>query len=129
MEEETNVTGSAHRTSGTLPLGFLLFTSILLIGILVSQDPSGGGPMLILVFLSVLFIWLLSVVWIFIHFLSTKVGGDKLSSVRRLYTSVAIATGLIFLVGLQTLRQLQVADIVLVLVFELLLNFYLLRRF
>jgi uncharacterized membrane protein len=53
----------------------------------------------------------------------------KFSWLRVLYTGVALAAGIVFLIGLKTLRQLQAIDVALVLVFEFLLNFYLLRRF
>lgn len=116
-------------TQGKIPVFFGALSTVVLALILTLKNPTAGGPLLILVFLLVLFIWFLSLMWIGLQILADKVLKKRLSTLRHLYTSVALATGLIFLVGLQTLHQLRLADGVLVIIFEILLNFYLLRRF
>lgn len=128
MQEDTVVTTEESPSKSKLALVFFLIISLLLLFIVLTQDPTRGGPVLILTFLGMLFIWLATSLWLILGLLARSIKKET-STVRRLYTSLALATGLIFLVGLQTLGQLQLADIILVAVFELLLNFYLLRRF
>jgi hypothetical protein len=109
----------------------LLFicSTISILVIILSKNPGEGGPVLILAFLLVLFIWLFSLISVVYRLVIRILSLKKPSAVRELYTGVSLSAGLVFLVGLQTLSQLQLADVVLVGVFELLLNFYLLRRF
>lgn len=122
----------------TEAMGQTLYTKLSIIGgvvsllgvifVLTTRGP-GGGPMVILLLLSLLFAFLLSIVSIFIQIGGRLLGIKEFSGPRLLYTAVLIAAGIVFLVGLQTLRQLQLIDVVLMTVFELVLNFYLLRRF
>lgn len=103
-----------------------------LVGVIIlvtTQTPGSGGPMLVLLFLLLAFVGILSVTSLIIQGATRFFGISSFTWVRLLYTSVAIASGVVFLIGLQTLRQLQVVDVALALVFEILLNFYLLRRF
>ena len=130
MDEET---GEMIKSSGEMylkPLLLVLISSLIaLIFVVTTKDPGSGGPAMILFFLF----------WVFLTFLSAWAlilqGGVQLlqfrqfSWVRLLYTSVSLAVGSVFLVGLQTLGQLQLIDVILVVIFELVLNFYLLRRF
>lgn len=129
--DESSETGQPAAPQPNIRLvtaGMLLIAASL--GVLITtKDPGQGGPLVVLLFLLLVFLLLLlgSVAVLTVVARKTKAG--NLSWLRLLYTSVAIAAGAVFLVGLQTLRQLQVIDIVLVVVFEVLLNFYLLRRF
>ncbi len=105
---------------------------ISLIGVViltVTNNPGSGGPVVILLFLLLVFLGSLSIVVIVLQLLVRFIGKAEISLVRLLYTSVAAASGIVFLIGLQTLRQLQLVDVILVVFFEVLLNFYLLRRF
>ena len=97
--------------------------------LLITNNPGSGGPMVILFFLALLFIFFVSFAGILIQFVARIFKLADFSTSRLLYTSVIIAAGCIFLVGLQTLRQLQSIDVILTLLFEVVLNFYLLRRF
>ncbi len=112
-----------------VPLTGLVVSVFGLIILVVSQDPGQGGPVVIMPFLALLFVAYFCSVSLVLQFISSLVSSFNFSWVRLLYTSVAIAGGMIFLTGLQTLRQLQLVDVILVILFELMLNFYILRRF
>lgn len=127
--EETNQTQEITPPKrGVALLGF--FTSLaVLLGVITLFNPGTGGPIVILFFLATVFIFSLSAASLVIQqgaFLFFK---KKHLPIHLFYFSVLIATGVVFLVGLQTLGQLQLIDVILVVVFEVLLNFYILRRF
>jgi hypothetical protein len=103
-------------------------TVVMMAVLVATKNPGDGGPMIILLFLFLTFLLIMTISMTVIRVIEGFTG-QKFSWLRVLYTSVAIAVGFVFLVGLRTLRQLQVVDVVLVITFELLLNFYLLRRF
>ena len=129
MNEQIEATEGV-RTSNSKMLKYLLvFTTCFLILLTVITNPTKGGPSLILVFLASVYLWLVLTSWAALEWITKTIGSKRLSNIRKFYTSVSLAFGLVFLIGLQTLRQLQLADIILTVVFELLLNFYLLRRF
>lgn len=127
QDNESPVVESKTRAKSVFIAGVVSTFGLLFI--LTTRDPGSGGPVLIILFLLLLFIALCSGTILFIEYILKFLGAKSFSWVRLLYTSVALVSGLVFLVGLQTLRQLQLVDIILVLVFELVLNFYLLRRF
>lgn len=106
-----------------------LMAALLMMYLLMTQNPGEGGPVVILSFLLLLFLGAFSVLSIGVQVVARTLRITHFSWVRRLYTSISLAGGIVLLVGLQTLRQLQIADIVLITLFELTLNFYLLRRF
>ena len=90
--------------------------------------PGQGGPVVIMMALASLYLLFLSLAAVLITEISYRLGRPY-HGAKVLYAAVLIATGAIFLVGLQTLGQLQLIDVVLVLLFEVLLNFYFFRRF
>lgn len=96
---------------------------------LFTQDPGKGGPVTILIFLLLVFIFSLCITDVVLTILVKVCKQKPFSWLRRLYTGVAVASGVVFLLGLQSLGQLQFVDICLLFIFEGLLNFYLLRRF
>ncbi|MFO0970905.1 MAG: hypothetical protein U0520_00955 [Candidatus Saccharimonadales bacterium] len=108
-------------------VGFLSILGI--VAVLTTTNPGEGGPMAILLFLALLFTLFVASSHIVIEFAAKILKLKAFSNLRLLYTSVVIALGCVFLVGLQTLRQLQLVDIALTVVLEIVLNFYLLRRF
>lgn len=118
---------SKFRPSLLVGGGSIVLLAILIL--LLTQNPGRGGPLIVLILLSLMFLFVFLMSAAVLQFMSRLLTKMALSSVRTLYTSVAVAAGAVFLVGLQTLNQLQLIDIALVIVFELLLNFYLLRRF
>ncbi len=127
MEKDIEILKESESTTVTKLLAASVVGSIMgLLIIITTKSPGQGGPIVVMLFLLFIFMCTLSFTVSMLRFIGRKLG---MSGVRILYTSVAIAAGAVFLVGLQTLRQLQVVDLVLILVFELLLNFYLLRRF
>lgn len=136
MNEHQDITPEDHKGKRRTSLlayrapaiGFLL-SLILLVAVMALSHPATGGPIVVLMFLLSVFLCFLTGVSGTLQFVLFLLRKPPLSQLRLLYTSVAIATGVVFLVGLQTLRQLQMIDIILVLIFEAILNFYLLRRF
>ena len=104
-------------------------SGLVLMMIAITKDPSSGGPLLILLFLATAFVWVLSLSCVLLQFIFNFFLKRNISLVRHLYTSVALSAGFVFLIGLRTLGQLQLADVILMVVFQALLNFYLLRRF
>jgi hypothetical protein len=109
----------------------LVGAGIGLIGVLftlTTLTPS-SGPMTILLFLALVFLVFLALAAVSVQIIGHTILKRHYSWPRVLYTAVLISAGGIFLVGLQTLGQLQAIDVVLVIVFEALLNFYIFRRF
>ena len=112
-----------------IPAYGLLISTLVLLFVVTTKDPGSGGPVMILFFLFWVFLACLSLWALLLQFVTNLLKLRNFSWARLLYTSVALAAGSVFLVGLQTLRQLQLIDLVLLGIFELVLNFYLLRRF
>ncbi len=103
--------------------------SAALIILVVSKDPFESGPTIVLAFLCLLFILIFNLIYSLNRRARTserfKLSPSRIASY---YSSILVATGAIFLVGLQTIGQLQVTDMILVVCFEVLANFYVLRR-
>lgn len=110
-------------------MSLLLVSSGSLLTVVLTRQPGSGGPITILLFLSLLFLVSFCLMLYILRFIYRLIGKTTLSTPRLFYSAVLFSTGLIFLIGLQTLRQLQIIDIVLITLFEMILGFYLLRRF
>ena len=127
MEKDIDIKKEPESVIATrILLGSLSAAVLGLLLVTTTKSPGEGGPVAIMLFLLGIFMCALTLIAVVLRFVGKRFA---MSGVRVLYTSVSLASGIVFLVGLQTLRQLQAVDLVLVLVFELLLNFYLLRRF
>ncbi|MBP9738202.1 hypothetical protein KBD20_00775 [Candidatus Saccharibacteria bacterium] len=106
----------------------LLLTSSVIILLLVTSRPTEGGPIIVLGMLALVFL-------LFVQVLSLGLGvvapmfGFSLSPSRVFLLSVILSVGGVFLVGLQTLNQLSVTDVILVILLEVMANFYIARRF
>ncbi len=108
----------------------LLVPAAALIAILVlTTNPNSGGPIMILLFLLAIFLFLFTVFFSAMKLFTQAVLKSNFSVYRLVYVALSMAIGAVFLVGLQTLQQLRLTDILLVAVFEILLNFYIVRRF
>lgn len=94
----------------------------------LTKNPN-GGPITILSFLLLVFVFSVSVASLVIQAFSATIRKQPVRVYKLFYSAFLVGLGIVFLTGLQTLRQLQPVDIILVLLFELLLNFYFLRRF
>lgn len=110
------------------PLATGLLSLILLAGVAAQYSPD-SGPAAIIAFLAFIFILFTSIAAVVAQVTLRLLGQPNFTVTRLFYTAILLASGGVFLVGLQTLRQLQVIDIVLVAVFEIVLLFYILRRF
>lgn len=112
------------------PIWGSILSSAGLLGLLVTSDPGEGGPRLVLAFLTVVFGLLLSCFSLLIQMVGYLLrSGSQRSWYRILYSATVLSFGVVFLLGLQTLGQLRLIDVVLVALFEVVLNFYILRRF
>ncbi len=131
MNEESEDT-LAHEPRSAATTRLFIAGILIVIGalslIVFTKDPGQGGPLVVLSFLLLVFLLVLLLSITMLRLLEKNLS-KKFSWLRVLYTGVAIAAGVVFLIGLKTLRQLQAIDVALVVVFEFLLNFYLLRRF
>jgi len=113
-----------------LPIWGAILSSVALLWLLATTDPGEGGPQLVLVFLTAVFVLLLSCFSLLIQILGRIFRSEgKRSWYRILYSATVLSFGVVFLLGLQTLNQLRLIDVVLVALFEAVLNFYILRRF
>ena len=108
----------------------LICSSFFLIWLTITTNPSVGGPKLIIFFLSVVFLFTLCLFSITIQLILQFIGKNNGHSWHRLlYSSIIFAFGIVFLLGLQSLNQLRLIDVILVFLFEVVVNFYVLRRF
>lgn len=107
----------------------LVVSLIGLIILVLSTNPNEGGPAVVLLFLGLNFLLTFSFAVIGMkHIPSRFLKGITLTSVSKYYSGLVLASGWVFLLGLQTIRQLQMIDIALIICFELLVNFYIFRR-
>jgi len=116
---------SAHKVESLI----LFVGALAALMIVLFFNPYSGGPVVVVTFLAAIFALLFS---------ATAKGIRKILSIERIhytlstaglyYASLVVAIGSIFLLGLSTIGQLQMTDVLLVLVFEILANFYILRR-
>lgn len=107
----------------------LVIALVAVTALVATQRPSQGGPVVILGFLLLIFTVLLCLIGLFIEILARWFGALRFSRVKFFYVCLTWAVGGVLLIGLQTLKQLQLLDVALVIAFELVLNFYILRRF
>lgn len=112
-----------------VPVVVCIISVLLLIGLVFFSQPGSGGPALVLAFLFLCFTTFVSLFAIILQLGIKAIKRPNISALRVFYTSVVAGIGAVLLLGLKTLGQMQTVDVVLVTVFELLLNFYLLRRF
>ncbi len=118
-----------NRSSFVLLTVSLVLSLVSMTVVVVLTSPVSGGPVTIFFFLSLLLLFIFSLVLLVFRFLPQRVRNVSISSSSYYYIAFSVALGAIFLVGLQTLQQLRLIDIILVLIFEVLINFYLARRF
>lgn len=107
----------------------LVFTGLLLAIIVATNNPAIGGPKVILLFLVVLFALLVNLFALLLQYLALIIKLNDYSSTQLIYCSVTLAFGVVTLVGLQTLGQLRIVDVLLVGMFVTVLQFYIIRRF
>lgn len=107
--------------------GVLALVTASCLGLLfIFTNPNEGGPVLVVIFLALLFILLFLIT--FTALAMPTFSKAALSRPARYYSSIVAASGISFLVGLQTIRQLQILDIVLTMVFIGGSLFYIYRR-
>ena len=111
-----------------LPAVFVVLFLSLLITVILT-NPYNAGPALVLFFLILVFTFSFVLTLILQNFaVNFKVLSISDSSVARYYSGLVVATGVTYLVAIQTVGQLQSVDLVLVIIFELMANFYIHRR-
>ncbi len=110
---------------------FFVFVSsvVVLIFFLFSTSPVEGGPFVIIIFLSLVFFVIYSLILLCLNVLpEVQRQGIVITKQAKRYAGLAIASGVVYLLGLATVGQLQVVDAILVFLFELMIVFYILRR-
>lgn len=108
---------------------FIIVGIVALLLLSVSTNPFEAGPIIVLAFLSLVFLVVFSLTRYSVGALSNSEKlGLQFSSPAIYYSSILISTGAVFLIGTKTIGQLQLVDLLLVACFELLANFYVLRR-
>jgi len=113
--------------SWPLLVGSAVVLAVLLVGMLNFMSPMTVGPNGILLFF--LLAYLFSVVAALVLLKTWRlVFRKKFSAVKAMYLATTIAFAPVMLMALNTLNQLQVIDVVLVMVFECLALFYIFRR-
>lgn len=118
-----------HRKSLISSLAMTGPAAFLIAVITVVTNPNEGGPIVVLLFLLAIFLFLFSFLFTAVRLIVQIFSISKFSLYKLIYVALSLAIGIVFLIGLQTLQQLRLIDVVLVAVFELLLNFYIVRRF
>lgn len=100
--------------------------SVILIALFLNP---ADGPITILTFLLASFVLFLGINSLVVQLITAILKKRPPKRLTLSYSSFLLAIGSVFITGLLTLGQLQLVDLVLVLIFELLLNFYFIRRF
>lgn len=111
-----------------LQLLSLVSTPLIIAAIILTTKPSSGGPVIVLLVLALLFVLLLNIAYHCIKFVGAAFR-LKYTVYHSLLIAVCVVVGLILILGLQTLGQLGVVDVLLILFLEILLLFYITRRF
>lgn len=109
-------------------LTFLSILLISLVGLLGFTNPM-SGPTVIVVFiiLAFLIIYLASIL-ILDLFQHLKIGDFVVTKAGKRYVGLVISIGLTYLLGLSTVGQLRLIDLLLVAIFEIGVIFYIVRR-
>ncbi len=111
-----------------IPLWLLILSTIFMLIIIIVANPN-TGPIAVVLFLLTTLVLFASVAAFALQASLSVLGSQNFTSVKLFYASVLLAVGLTFLIGLRTLNQLQLIDIVLVFTLEIIALFYLNRRF
>lgn len=102
-------------------------TAVILLLLVVLTNPQQGGPLVILFMQLLLFLAVSSGVYGII-LAANRYIGTRITSPRAAVCALAAGLGTVLIVGLQTLNQLNISDIILVLLLEAGLIFYAFRR-
>jgi hypothetical protein len=114
-----------YKLFGGVGLASLLF----ILCLMLTTDPSNGGPILIICFLAAFFVLAFMGLLLLGAYLNKRVNLPfKLNKSTRYYCAISLATGFVYLIGLQTVGQLQLLDVVLTMLLETIINFYIIRR-
>lgn len=115
-------------SSNIIRLLFFGITLFLLVLLIALENPTSGGPRVVISALVLIFALMFQVVWSAVY-LITKLS-DKGSKIRHpLLLSQLISLSCIFLVGLQSLNQLGITDVLLTVIMVCIVYFYVIRRF
>lgn len=127
QNDQIEVDGNKNTKLSLRPFLFLLILFVCMAIILSTTSPN-GGPVYILIFWLMLFLLLLSFVYATLFIIKRSLY-KKISTRSHLYLSINFSLGLIMVLGLKSLGQLDLIDLILVASFEFISNFYILRRF
>ena len=107
---------------------FFGFTLVLLVSLFVAENPTSGGPRIVIAALVLIFALLFQLVWWVIKLLNGLRGSN--SAIRHpLLLSQLISLSGIFLIGLLSLNQLSITDVLLTVIMVTIIYLYIIRRF
>ncbi len=124
-DDQINEQQVSPRLSSPVLLGVTILAVILLV---FSTNPTAGGPRIVLLFLVLMFTLVLQSVAIIIRLVHSLLARSIQPSLV-MAISVLTAFSAVFLIGLATLNQVSLVDFVLVGLLQVLLLFYVNRRF
>lgn len=107
---------------------FFIISTVLLILLFVLENPTSGGPRVVIFALVLIFSLLFQIVWSVLN-LTAKITGEKSKIRHPLLFSLLVAFGFIFLIGLKSLNQLSITDALLTSTLGAIMYFYIIRRF
>ncbi|MCB9823000.1 hypothetical protein H6800_01860 [Candidatus Nomurabacteria bacterium] len=103
-------------------------TVVLLISLFVVENPTSGGPRIVIAALVLIFALLFQIIWLSVK-LFAKLRGGNLVVRHPFLLSQLIALSGIFLIGLLSLNQLSITDVILTIVLVTMIYLYIIRRF
>jgi hypothetical protein len=127
MQNNVIEVNESNRKPSKKPWLMVLISFVGLVIIASSTSPK-GGPINILIFWLVIFLLLSSSIYGVLG-LVKKAILKTLSAKARMYISINFTLSIILILGLRSLGQLDFTDLILIISFELISNFYILRRF
>lgn len=107
---------------------FFTISTVLLILLFVLENPTSGGPRVVIFALVLIFSLLFQIVWSVLNLIA-KITGEKSKIRHPLLFSLLVAFGFIFLIGLKSLNQLSITDALLTSTLGAIMYFYIIRRF
>lgn len=111
------------------PMIGLLLSFTALTALILMTSPVDGGPVIIVAFLTLAFLSLYTGVLTVLSLLPRRLfGGLLLTTVSKHYIGLVVSAGGAYVLGLLTIGQLQLLDVLLVMLFEAITVFYILRR-
>lgn len=127
LDEQSNSENSS-KSAVKIRLILIVVTLILLANLFVLRNPTSGGPKIVIFALGLIFALIFQATWLAVILLPKILPQSKTIRHPFLLSQIIAFVG-IFLIGLQTLNQLRLIDVVLITLLGSITYFYILRRF